>query len=71
NEEALRMRALIELRDKRQAAVKEHRFFEWLHSGVVPLARQLDFAPGAALFIMQFRDTGAFPRNLTGPRQGG
>src|SRR5215468_1804785 len=50
------MQAVTELRDARQATVPQHPFFAWLRSDSVPLGRRLDFAPAAALFIMQFRD---------------
>lgn len=50
------MRQVIELRDRRQDAARLHPFFSWLRSPNVPLERRFDFAPAAALFIMQFRD---------------
>ena len=50
------MKAVVELRDKRQAAVRDHPFFAWLRAGNVPLERRLDFALAMALFAMQFRD---------------
>lgn len=50
------MEAVIKVRDARQEALREHPFFAWLRSRRVPVDRQLDFAPAAALFIAQFRD---------------
>ena len=50
------MRAVIELRNRRQNAVRRHPFFTWLGSASVPLENRFDFAPAAAFFVMQFRD---------------
>jgi hypothetical protein len=50
------MKDVMVLRDDRQAAIWEHRFFKWLHSGSVPIEDRLKFAPMAAFFIMQFGD---------------
>ncbi len=62
------MQAVTELRDARQAALQEHPFFAWLRSGGVPLDRRLDFAPAAALFIMQFRDMNLWALSYPEPR---
>jgi hypothetical protein len=50
------MRAVVQLRDKRQADIDGHPFITWLRDGAVPLDRRLDWAPMVALFVMQFRD---------------
>ena len=62
------MRAVMDLRDTRQAVTATHSFFDWLRSATVPLERRLDFAPGAALFIMQFRDMNLWADRYAEPR---
>ncbi|MGH3486414.1 MAG: hypothetical protein ACRDP8_00645 [Actinopolymorphaceae bacterium] len=50
------MRAVVELRDARQAETSTHPFFRWLRSASVPLEHRFDWAPMGALFIMAFSD---------------
>ena len=47
---AHRMEEAMALRDSRQAAIRKHPFFEWLHDDCVAIEDRLKFAPmGAAL----------------------
>ncbi|WP_431971693.1 hypothetical protein [Nocardia sp. bgisy134] len=50
------MQEVMALRDSRQARIRKHEFFEWLHSDSVAIEDRLKFAPMAAFFVMQFRD---------------
>ncbi|QLL06054.1 hypothetical protein [Mycobacterium vicinigordonae] len=50
------MKHVMQLRDAKQQAVREHAFFEWLANDRVPAQDRLAIGPAGALFIMQFRD---------------
>jgi hypothetical protein len=50
------MRAVLDVRDARQGRISAHPFLRWLSTADVPLDRRFDWAPMAALFVMQFRD---------------
>ncbi|MBV8542100.1 MAG: hypothetical protein JO063_09590 [Pseudonocardiales bacterium] len=62
------MRDVMTLRDARQAAIRGHPFFEWLHNETVPLTERLQFAPMGAFFIMQFRDMNRWVLRFPQPR---
>lgn len=62
------MHAVTELRNARQEEARHHPFFAWLRSGSVPLDQRFDFAPAAALFIMQFRDMNLWALSYDEPR---